>query len=368
MEQNKGGAPDYDTFAALPQVLGPRIESLIKDLLEQHGLPMLGVTHRVKARESTLKKLQSNPDRYGSFADLHDFLGVRVVAYLASDVEKVVTILRSEFDIDEARSLDKHESLDPDRFGYLSYHLVGKINKVRSSLTEWAPFSDFYLEIQIRSVLQHAWAEIEHDLGYKSVSGIPAQLRRRFARLAGLLELADAEFDGISAAVEAHVAQVAEKIASGTSVAIDRDSLSALVDSNNVVSRADAAISERTGSALIPSIRREYADSRAAELLRVGFIDTDAVSAEVERNFDSIIAFAADWLTNPVDVSNLFDPSEVDERGVYKTLPAGISLYYLYLHRIVEQELLEQLEKIGGLSEPEVLTEFLRVHDGAFGN
>ena len=53
------------------------------------------------------------------------------------------------------------------------------------------------LEIQIRSILQHAWAEIEHDLCYKNSTPLPRKIKRRMYRLAGVLELADKEFSAV---------------------------------------------------------------------------------------------------------------------------------------------------------------------------
>lgn len=61
-------------------------------------------------------------------------------------------------------------------------------------MTELAKFKDLKVEIQIRTILQHTWAEIEHDLGYKSSNDIPEKIRRNFSRLAGIIELADEEF------------------------------------------------------------------------------------------------------------------------------------------------------------------------------
>src|SRR5438309_774277 len=57
--------------------------------------------------------------------------------------------------------------------------------------------ADSVAEIQVRTILQHSWAEIEHDIQYKSVSVIPAEIRRRFMSLAGMLEIADREFQAI---------------------------------------------------------------------------------------------------------------------------------------------------------------------------
>ncbi|MEJ7833861.1 MAG: DUF429 domain-containing protein, partial [Nocardioides sp.] len=69
-------------------------------------------------------------------------------------------------------------------FGYASRHLLVKLDDGRVA------------SVQLRTVLQHAWAEFEHDIRYKG--NVPEEhardLDRRFTLAAGLLELADQEF------------------------------------------------------------------------------------------------------------------------------------------------------------------------------
>jgi putative GTP pyrophosphokinase len=64
-------------------------------------------------------------------------------------------------------------------------------------LAEYHRFSGHIVEVQVRTILQHAWAEIEHDIQYKSLRTIPTEIRRRFVALAGMLEIADREFQAI---------------------------------------------------------------------------------------------------------------------------------------------------------------------------
>jgi putative GTP pyrophosphokinase len=87
--------------------------------------------------------------------------------------------------------------LEEDRLGYQSVHFIVKLSETRINLPEYKQYKNLMCEIQVRTVMQHAWAEIEHDIQYKSSITIPADLRRRFITLAGLLEVADHEFQTI---------------------------------------------------------------------------------------------------------------------------------------------------------------------------
>jgi hypothetical protein len=77
-------------------------------------------------------------------------------------------------------------------------HYLVNFDPNRLALPEYARHRDLVIEIQVRTILQHAWAEIQHDIEYKAIETIPTVIRRRFMALAGMLEIADREFQAIS--------------------------------------------------------------------------------------------------------------------------------------------------------------------------
>lgn len=87
--------------------------------------------------------------------------------------------------------------MEEERFGYQSIHYLVRVKAERAHLAEYDRFAKTVTEVQVRTILQDAWAEIEHDIQYKSSIAIPLEIRRRFMALAGLLEIADREFQAI---------------------------------------------------------------------------------------------------------------------------------------------------------------------------
>ena len=176
-----------ESFVKLGNVVHDILANIAKDL----KLTVLAVEHRVKEEKSLAGKLERKGDGYQSFEDITDILGARVVCFLSDEIDKIGKKVEEIFVIDWKNSCDKRALIKEDAFGYLSLHYICSL-----------PFGDKWpdeicgkkFEIQIRTVLQHAWSVIQHDIGYKSDFGVPRDINRQFARLAGLLELADDEF------------------------------------------------------------------------------------------------------------------------------------------------------------------------------
>lgn len=181
--------------------LANKVESIIFELLEENNLDIHAIHSRVKDIESSNKKASkksySNPEK-----EMHDLAGIRVITYVESDLEKVSEIIKKTFQIDLKNSINKKDELGTDKVGYQSVHYVAQLKQDRLKLPEYRKFKGLKFEIQIRTILQHAWAEIEHDRNYKFSGQLPPEIKRRFTVLAGSLELADREFNSIASAID----------------------------------------------------------------------------------------------------------------------------------------------------------------------
>jgi ppGpp synthetase/RelA/SpoT-type nucleotidyltranferase len=170
---------------------------VVTTLLDDAGINYLSVTGRTKSVASFAAK--AHRDRRNGeapLASITDQVGVRVITYLLSDVAAVAELLTDQLTVLDDRDLGR-ETADAGRFGYASRHLLVTGDPVDGLLEQPA-------SVQVRTVLQHAWAEFEHDIRYKGT--IPEEhapdLDRRFTLAAGLLELADREFSVIRARIQ----------------------------------------------------------------------------------------------------------------------------------------------------------------------
>lgn len=224
---------EYERCRPLYLDFASECERVLNKLLTEAGLSALihSVDSRTKGIENLREKIGRPDKEYGQLTEVTDLAGLRVITYFAEDVDKVAAVIDAEFMVDWANSDDRREVEDPERFGYTSLHYVCSFSEDRAKLTDFKRFDGLLLEVQVRSFLQHGWAEIHHDLGYKTEEAIPAILRRRFARLAGLLELADDEFGAIRSELRAYEARVREEIVSTpATVQIDKASLTAFLN------------------------------------------------------------------------------------------------------------------------------------------
>jgi putative GTP pyrophosphokinase len=215
-------------------------------LADAEGLKIHSVTARVKPRSSLAEKL-ARPDRsYGGLWDVTDLVGLRVITYFEDHVDRVGQIIEGRLPVRFADSVDKRTRRDAGAFGYRSLHYVCKMGGGGAKLLH----DEAHCELQVRTVLDHAWAEIEHDLGYKPREAVPASTRRRLHRLAGLLELADQEFVAVRRELEEYARLLPERLAcDGEGLPLDRVSLAPLLDCDEV-SEADRAVARALGMEL----------------------------------------------------------------------------------------------------------------------
>lgn len=320
---------EYEKEISLYSIFKEKMEQLVKEIINENNLRVHSITSRLKEKTSLISKLERRESKYTKLSDITDIVGIRVITYFSDEVDIVAKKIEEEFEIDKENSIDVRKLLDPDRFGYLSLHYIVKLDSYRKKLTEYERYSQMKAEIQIRSILQHTWAEIEHDLGYKNPDVIPRKVRRSFSRLAGLLELADIEFSRIRDSLMDYKQQIQGVINDGPKsmyISLDQTSLGEFINKNVLVRELDDKISRIVGAELVYD---QKITSRDVQMLDyVGFKTLGELHLTLEKNSDLIIRFAEKFLKD----SN------------YDKISSGISIFYLCYIELSRTESMEKLK------------------------
>ena len=288
----------YDEKIRLYESFAREVEHQVKLLLDSCGISYNSIGHRVKTRASLAEKIDRKNGKYSKLEDITDIAGVRVITYYSEDVDCVADIIESEFDVDRINSIDKRAALEPDKFGYCSVHYVVKMSSERLALREFQMYQGMSCEIQIRSVLQHAWAEIEHDTGYKSEKPIPRELRRSFSRIAGLLEIADKEFNTIRRELSEYKKEATEKISKEEFLnkEIDAVIIDVIIQSNTNVRLLNRHIANLFGEPLEGSVDPSIAESTIEELNWLGIRVVDDLFNAIQECSEIALAVANEIL------------------------------------------------------------------------
>ena len=194
--------------------------------LEEQGIYVTAIEHRVKAEKSLMGKVALKGAKYHTIQDITDLVGIRIITFYSDDVDKVAAIAKQLFDIDWKESVDKRKLHQINSFGYNSLHYICTLR------TDDEQLKGIRFELQMRTALQHVWSTIEHDTGYKGDVKILDEHRRQFGRLAGMLELVDDEFSRLRNEITEYRRNVSSLVQSGKldDVALTTDSFKTYLD------------------------------------------------------------------------------------------------------------------------------------------
>lgn len=185
----------YEKLYSPREIIAKELTNRIWNMVKQMS-SSFSVKYRIKDFDSYYKKFIRHLKEGDNdpFQNILDVIGIRIVCPFLEDISTVEEIIKENFEIIQVERKGGDHTFR--EFGYESIHLLIKIpvemlELFGTSLCETA-------EIQIRTILQEAWAEVEHELVYKAeFNPFDNPMKRKLAAVNASLSLADIVFQEI---------------------------------------------------------------------------------------------------------------------------------------------------------------------------
>jgi ppGpp synthetase/RelA/SpoT-type nucleotidyltranferase len=172
---------DFDQYEKKYQTRYAEFASVVRDILEKaidgaEGVPRPGsIQYRAKEANHLKPKLEAR-GLLGSSSiedEIKDLAGTRLIFYTNSDVDRFLNsrLIPENFEVDWDQTRIHHPTEENAKQRYQAIHYTVSLNEARTVLAEYAKFRGFRCEIQIQTILTHAWAETSHDITYKGFEG-----------------------------------------------------------------------------------------------------------------------------------------------------------------------------------------------------
>jgi putative GTP pyrophosphokinase len=276
---NQNPKPEIDTILAKFDEKKPTLEAfclktegLLEASLQEANIRYHSVSSRVKDRKKLETKFQDSTKNYEDLDDITDLAGLRVITYYGDDIDRIAKIIEKEFSIDKENSVDKRDT-EPDRFSYHALHFVCSHLEKRTSDVEYRKFAGIRCEIQITSILRHAWSEMEHEWYDLPKEAYEKDVKKRFYRLAALLDLAESEFLDIRIKRDKHKSIVDILVeANIPDIPVDAASIQSFIQQEPLVQEIDRKIASLVNRNLLvqpPSLKFCEQLSRTLNTIKV---------------------------------------------------------------------------------------------------
>ena len=181
----------YDALCPKYINLKNEVIYILEQKIQTKNIPYDAIYGRVKTFDSFIKKIQKK-EILDPFSEIHDICGTRVICFFLSQKKEIEIVLEDNFEIIEKD--EKEQNIPMESFDYLSINYTACLTS-KCSGARYEGLHNTKFEIQLRTITEHAWCAVSHNLSYKHPNAIPTSLKKNLYALNALFYLAGRNFE-----------------------------------------------------------------------------------------------------------------------------------------------------------------------------